>query len=351
MRICLYGMPSSGKTFILENIDFIDVFSGSHLLKKQNPDFDMKNDEEKNACRKELAKHLLTKDNFIMDGHYAFGDEIAFTEADGNLYDTFIYLYVKPEILRKRMEQSEKNQKYLKYDINIWQQTEIDKLREYCHKNEKDFYIIDNPSAGYFEDVRIAVDFIKDVVNGFSCVSFAKKCANDILSQIGNENIVTLFDGDRTFINEDSSFTILDYKTDLFDGNFYTGFQSWRQFKDFQKIDFNLSSFPYVTINPSIKDNISETSFVLTSGHPIIWDAISKRTHTVCYSGNQISAETKYYIVKNLQKSGLEVIAFGDSMIDYYMLKQANQGYLVRKKDGSISKSLVERDIGGLILV
>ena len=333
MRIGLYGMPSAGKTSVLENIDFIDVFCGSQFLKKRNPDFDRKNSEEKNTCRKELAKHLLTKDNFIMDGHYAFGDEIAFTESDGNLYDTFIYLYVRPEILYKRMEQSNKNQKYLKYDISIWQQTEIEKLREYCHKNEKDFYVIDNPSAGYFEDVKIVTDFIKDVVNGYSCVSFAKKCANDILSHVGEEKTVTLFDGDRTIVNEDSSSAVLNYKTDLFDGNFYTGFQSWRQYKDFNHLDIKNDSALNVSFNDRILKQITRTSFVLTSGHPIIWTDISKRIHTVCYSGNQISAETKYYIVKLLQKYGLEVVAYGDSMIDYYMLKQANNIflYLIKK--------------------
>ena len=351
MRIGLYGMPSAGKTSILENIDFIDVFCGSQFLKKRTPDFDRKNSEEKNTCRKELAKHLLTKDNFIMDGHYAFGDEIAFTESDGNLYDTFIYLYVRPDILCKRMEQSDKNQKYLKYDISMWQQTEIEKLREYCHKNEKDFYVIDNPSVGYFEDVQIVIDFIKDIVNGFSCVSFAKKCANDILSHVGEEKTVTLFDGDRTFINEDSSSVVLNYKTNLFDGNFYTGFQIWRQYKDFNQLGKRIDSALNVTINDRILKQISGSSFILTSGHPMIWNIIAKRNKILCYFGSEMSAETKLYVVKHLHNAGKVVRAFGDSMADYYMLIQADEGFLMRKQDGNISKSLLYKELGGLIIV
>lgn len=351
MRIGLYGMPSAGKSFILENIDFIDVFCGSQLLKKRNPDFDIKNSEEKNTCRKELARYLLTKNDFIMDGHYSFGDEIAFTEADGNLYDTFIYLYIEPEILRKRMERSDKNQKYLEYDVSLWQKKEIDRLREYCHQNNKDFYVVDNPSAGYFEDIQIVTDFIKDVVKGFSCVSFAEKCANDILSHIKEEKTVTLFDGDRTFINEDSSSVVFDYKTDLFDGNFYTGFQSWRQQKDFQHYGKNIAFDFKVTINERIINNINNTSFILTSGHPAVWDFIANKSGLHCFSGDEISAETKLYVVKHLHNAGKEVRAYGDSMSDYYMLIQADKGFLMRKQDGNISKSLSNKELGGLIFV
>lgn len=64
-----------------------------------------------------------------------------------------------------------------------------------------------------------------------------------------------------------------------------------------------------------------------------------------------MSAETKYFITKFLQRAGKKVIAYGDGMIDYFMLKQAEQGYLVRRLDGSISQSLKEQDMEGLILV
>lgn len=77
-----------------------------------------------------------------MDGHYAFGDTIAFTEEEGNMYDVYLYLYIEPAVLRNRIKNSPKNQKYAQYDVEKWQRREIDGLREYCHKHNKDFYVV-----------------------------------------------------------------------------------------------------------------------------------------------------------------------------------------------------------------
>ena len=77
--------------------------------------------------------------------------------------------------------------------------------------------------------------------------------------------------------------------------------------------------------------------------------AISLRTHL--FYGTQMSAETKYYITKFLQAAGKTVVAMGDGMNDYYMLKQADIAYLIRKQDGSISRSLKNLDLEGLFLV
>ena len=40
MRLGLYGMPTAGKTYILDKIDFIDVIIGSKLLRSFDPYFD-----------------------------------------------------------------------------------------------------------------------------------------------------------------------------------------------------------------------------------------------------------------------------------------------------------------------
>ena len=64
-----------------------------------------------------------------------------------------------------------------------------------------------------------------------------------------------------------------------------------------------------------------------------------------------MSAETKLYITKMLQRAGKHVIAYGDGMNDYFMLKQADEGYLLRKQDGTLSRSLKGRDTEGLNIV
>ncbi len=350
MRIGLYGMPSAGKTYILDTIDFTTVFHGSSMLLNICPDFNQKDAIEKETVRKELADYLFKEKDFVMDGHYAFGDEIVFTEKDGCLYDVFLYLYISPSELKRRLGCSEKNRKYLKFDIEAWQKKEIEGLRDYCHDNEKDFYVLDNPPDNVFQDVSGIIKFIKAITEGYSCRGFAENCAKDILSSSVSDTII-LMDGDKTLTIEDSSSAVFGYKTHLFDGNFYTGYQAWKQRKEFNKYSFDdLKEMP-VSLNENVRKSITKDTYIITSGHERVWRFISDELRIPFFCGYEMSAETKLYIVKYLQRAGKKVIAYGDGMNDYYMLKQSDEGFLVKKKDGSISKSLKERDLEGLNLV
>lgn len=350
MRIGLYGMPTAGKTHILDRIDFLEVVVGSKLLRQYDPEFNNRDEAGREADRKAVAEIMMNKPEFIMDGHYAFGDEIAFTEEEGKMYDVYIYLYIDPQVLVQRMSASDKNQKYLKYDIAAWQQKEIEGLRDYCHRNMKDFYVVDNPPSNIFDDVQVIIDFIRDIKNGYSCLQFAKCCASDILSKCtGNE--IILLDGDKTLTIEDSSGKVLGYRTNIYDGNFYTGFQAWKQNREFEEYACpELKTMP-VNLNEKVVAALTEASFILTSGHKDIWRYIADQLNVSYYSGVQMAAETKLFITKYLQESGKSVIAYGDGMNDYFMLKQANKGYLVSKPNGALSRSLVNRDIGGMIIV
>jgi hypothetical protein len=350
MKVALYGMPGAGKTHILEMITFMEVISGSQLLRQCVPDFDQRDEAGRCEARRYLAALLASKSDFILDGHYAFGDEIAFTDSDGQLYDAFLYLYVDPATLRVRMAASSKNARYLQYNIEEWQRFEITQLRNYCHRAGKDFYVIDNPPCNVFEDVSLVVDFIHAVYNGFSCLSFAKSCAAAILRQ-SEEDTITLLDGDKTLTIEDTSGTVLDYKTNLYDGNFYTGYQSWRQAKDFHNLVCPPITYPPVHLREDILYRINGPAFILTSGHTDIWKNLSENLCIPYFCGPEMSADTKLFITKELQKNGKRVIAYGDSLNDYYMLKQANQGYLITKADGTVSRSLRGMDLEGLTIV
>ena len=349
MRIGLYGLPTAGKSFVLDHIKNLEVFSGSHLLKALSSNFYELSEQAKEKVRKNLALELKNKDNFIMDGHYSFGENVVFTKEDGQLYETFLYLYVSPEILLNRMQASSKNRSYLQYDIQKWQLFEIEALRTYCHENNKDFYVIDNPSGGYFSDISVILAFIDSILCGYSCVNYAK----EIAFKIDNVDTVSLIDGDRTFIREDSS-TTLGYKTNLFDGNFYTGFQAWRHHRDLAEYlcvtnDSNQSIEEMkFSPNENVIRKIEGTPVILTTGYSGIWKQIAKQKSIVLYYGAQMCSDTKYFITKFIQEKGSRVIAFGDSMNDYYMLKQADIGFLVLKQDGSVSSSLWGRNLEGL---
>ena len=343
-------MPTAGKTHILDQLDFIEVVVGSRLLREYDPNFDSRDEAGREQDRKAVAQLMMAKETFIMDGHYAFGDEIAFTEDEGKMYDMYLYLYVSPNTIKERMEASDKNRKYLKYDIAEWQNTEIAGLRKYCQDNGKDFYVLDNPPDNCFEDVSDIIEFIRGIVNGYSCAAYAKECADRILNKSKSDTIV-LLDGDKTLTIEDSSGTVFGYKTHLYDGNFYTGYQVWKQNEEFKQYSFDdLTEMP-VHFNETVKNAITEDTYILTSGHERIWRFIAKQLGLGFFYGTQMSAETKLFITKHLQAAGKRVVAYGDGMNDYFMLKQADEGSLIAKKDGSISRSLKGRDMEGLTIV
>ena len=316
------------------------------------PDFSDMSEDEESHIRKQLALQLRDKDKFIMDGHYSFGDNVVFTEEDGALYDTFIYLYVEPDILVRRMEDSIRNRKYLAYDIVKWQKFEIESLREYCHKNNKDFYVVDNPEKGLFPDISMVLEFIDSIVCGYSCVKYAR----DVVERISIREAISLVDGDKTLIMEDSS-ALLGYKTHLFDGNCYTGFQAWRhhqELTDFLRfIEYSCQPIESTNLNfnESVLGKISGDAVILTSGHFGTWKQIADKVGMSVFYGAQMSSDTKYFIAKFLQERGAFVTAFGDSMNDYYMLEQADTAYLVLKKDGTASSSLKGRNLEGFIHV
>lgn len=353
MHIGLYGLPCAGKTHILNKLDFIKVIQGSVTMKKWFPDFEDSDDKGKERIREQFAKRLVHEPNFIMDGHYSFGDTIVFTEADGRLYDVFLYLYIEPHILHERILASEKNRKYSEMDIERWQQNEINGLRRFCQEYEKDFYVLDNPPLGCFEDVTEPVAFIRAVFRGFSCVGYARNCARKIINKSNGYEDITLSDGDKTLSEKDTCNEVFYYTTDLFDGNFYTGYQTWRNAENIQRLTKSIEqetllSIDGIMLNKKVVDMLGGNSYILTCGSGVIWEKIGRNLHMDVLYGAQMSADTKYYIAKFLRASGKYVRAFGDSMSDYYMLREADEGFLVLKNDGMVSRSLRNSSLEGL---
>ena len=350
MKIGLYGLPSAGKTTLLEQIRFAPVRNGSRLLQELAPTFAGLPERARREVRRRLARTLQAEDGFVMDGHYAFGDTVVFTEEDGALYDAFLYLYVDPEVLRERMARSEKNRTYAALDLARWQRAEIEALRAYCHGHDKDFYVLDDPPQNCFADVTEPLSFLRAVWEGYSCVQFARACAAEILAE-DVRPAVTLTDGDRTLTEEDSSSAVFRYRTRLFDGNFYTGYQSWRQAKEFHAVEIPAQAALPVRFSPKILARLEPPVYILTSGHPEIWKRFAGQLRFRYFCGSPMSADTKGFIAKFLRQAGRTVTAYGDSLNDYYMLKQADQGYLITRPDGSVSRSLKGRDLGGITFV
>ena len=352
MKIALYGMPCAGKTTLLSSLSNARFVSGSDTLKKlSNNTFHSLSESEKYKIRIEYAAYLdtLSDEVIISDGHYSFLDDVVFTEADANVYDVFIYLYCPAKTLKERIRSSSKNERFAYLPVSRleqWQLFEIECLREECHKRCKDFYVInDNPTSDYFSH------FVEMIKNGYSSYGSAIELVEKIKKLFPSPCEISLVDGDKTLIKQDSFRVCGNHNTTVFDGNFYTGYQALRFTEETSGLQYNYDKLNGITINNIVYDKIKDSSYVVISaGIAELWNKITDRLKIKnVFASTQYSADTKYYAVKLLQKEGYKVVAYGDSKNDYYMLKSADIGYLYL--GNRLSRSLHNVDLAGVALL
>ena len=350
MRFALYGLPCAGKTTIFEGLTIPVIHGSTELNKMASGRFSDLPDAEKNALRIRYAEQLKARtDSFISDGHYSFLDDVAFTDADGELYDVFIYLYCEPEIISERLKSSDKNRRFAELSverIRKWQSFEIESLRTESHKRNKDFYVVKDITA---EELQA---FINSIENGFSSFGLAEDIANQIMHFYPQPCDIHICDGDKTIIEQDS-FRVCTggYVTHVFDGNYYTGYQALQFTNEVEKLSYDTAKLGTVDLNRRIFDRIADKNYViLSSGIKMLWKWLSERLALKnVIADTLISADTKYFVVKLLQEKGYTVTAYGDGRNDYYMLKQADKGYLYIGK--YLSRSLRDSDLSGISLV
>ena len=350
MRFALYGLPCAGKTTIFEGLTIPVIHGSTELNKMASGRFSDLPDAEKNAFRIRYTEQLKARtDSFISDGHYSFLDDVAFTDADGELYDVFIYLYCEPEIISERQKSSDKNRRFAELSvkrIRKWQSFEIESLRAESHKRNKDFYVVKDISADELQA------FIDSIENGFSSFGLAENIAIQIMHLYPQPCDIQICDGDKTVIEQDS-FRVCTggYVTHVFDGNFYTGYQAFMFTKEVENLSYDTEKLRTVDLNEAILDMVADKNYViLSSGIKMLWERFSERFALKnVIADTLISADTKYFVVKLLQEKGYTVTAYGDGRNDYYMLKQADKGYLYIGK--YLSRSLRDSDLSGIRLV
>lgn len=350
LKYVLYGLPCSGKTTLMNELS-IPVIHGSKILNDMlSGSFSQLSNDEKNKLRIEYTQMLSCRsDTFISDGHYSFLDDVVFTQNDGDLYDVFLYLYCEPKVILKRFQVSSKNSRFAylsEESIYKWQNYEIESLRSECHARCKDFYVVRDISS---DELQF---FICKINKGYSSYSIAVGIADKIMRNYPTPCEVHICDGDKTIITQDSFRLCTDnYVTNIFDGGFYTGYQSFAFSKETAGLDYNVNKLSDICINDTVYDMVRDKNYViLSSGITSLWERIASRLGLKnVVADTNISADTKYFVVRILQDNGYSVTAYGDGRNDYYMLKQADTGYLYI---GSyLSRSLRKTDLSGISLL
>ena len=354
MRIAIYGLPSSGKTTLIEKIPNVRALCGRQELERlSGGEFSNMSEEDKRRIRIRYTEYLseLNDDVVVSDGHYSFVDNVVFTPNDGDIYDVIFYLYCNPAELKNRLAASEKNEKYSSLSeetIKQWQEFEIESLRAECHLRNKDFYVItdNNESTAFYH-------FFSEVVRGLSATDYAKSVATKICElypATENEEIV-LVDGDKTIIEQDSFRFCYDGKTKVFDGDHYTGYQSFLFSKELEDLGPIPDSIRDISLNEDVMNMLQGKRYViLSSGITSVWNKLKELWNfTEVIADPMISADTKYYIAKYIKTAGYRVTAIGDSKNDFYMLKEADIGYM--QIGNRISRSLLNANLDGLKLL
>lgn len=350
MKYVLYGLPCAGKTTLLSKLSIPVIHGSTELNRMASGNFKELSDDKKVELREKYAELLSQRnDSFISDGHYSFLDEVVFTEADGNLYDVFMYLYCGPESIAQRIRVSPKNERFSTLAverIRKWQNYEIESLRKECHNRCKDFYVIHEATSTDLQE------FIEKIENGFSSYALATNIVDRITSIYSAPCELHIVDGDKTIIEKDSFMASTDnYITHVFDGNFYTGYQSLKFTQEIETLKYNTDILAELSLNDAVFSKIADKNYiVLSSGIPFLWDKLSE-IHGLknVIANTLISADTKFFVVRLLQSKGYRVISYGDGKNDYYMLKQADIGYLYI---GSyLSRSLRDADMKGICLI
>lgn len=243
---------------------------------------------------------------------------------------------------------SEKNAKFAGESIESlrqWQEFEINNLREECHRRNKDFYVVSDNE----EEQNKFFDFLSLLREGFSSYDLAIDICNQIMEQFNKQDILYMVDGDKTIIIQDSYRFCCNGKTKIFDGDFYTGYQSFLFEKELQTASIDKSKIAEITINNEVYDIVASNNYVvLSSGIKDLWSDIAnaKNLGTI-FASPYISADVKYYVVKQLREHGYTIFAYGDSKIDLYMLREADKGFLYIGK--RISRSLKNESLSGLV--
>ena len=277
MKIALYGMPCAGKSTLMDRITDAKVINGSQELRRIcGGSFLELSEEEKHQVRIKYTEYIngLNDEIIVSDGHYSFMETVAFTEADGELYDIFIYLYCSPENLKERYALSEKNGKFAGESIESlrqWQEFEINNLREECHRRNKDFYVVSDNE----EEQNKFFDFLSLLREGFSSYDLATDICNQIMEQFNKQDILYMVDGDKTIIIQDSYRFCCNGKTKIFDGDFYTGYQSFLFEKELQTASIDKSKIAEITINNEVYDIVASNNYVvLSSGIKDLWRVV-----------------------------------------------------------------------------
>ncbi|KAJ5110331.1 hypothetical protein NUU61_001588 [Penicillium alfredii] len=401
MVIGLYGLPGSGKTFILDHLrqtldrSLFTLYEGSEVISTVTPGglkaFQHLEEHEKNARRREAILRVRSECSHssktaLVTGHFMFwkDDEdtgqVVCTESDLATYTHILYLDTAVEVIINRRQEDEKRfRPTTSIDhLSRWQKYERDQLRRSCYHREILFINLSSHLS--------AADKITDLVKSFHLHteeynrSYALKLLDQFIShQLERPETVLVLDADKTIAAADGgamfweqlndpekTFSRKNPLQDLFSGPLGYSYSSFSQATmlneevadnaRFEELCQHVASritlhAEFSSLLAMLRAHRHICAIVVTCGIGRIWEIVLQNENlselAQVFGGGRIEngliitpSLKKDLVLRLRQTYNAYTWSFGDSPVDLEMMQEADEAIVVTGEQTTRSKSM-----------
>ena len=399
----LYGVPGSGKTFLLNQLKqelgqthFV-FHEGSKMIATVVPGgldaFQNMEEQEKTHWRQRaidtIGKNCVDSGQVaVVAGHFMFWSQEqefglpVYTRNDLHVFTHILYLDTPAELIAQRcLDDTEKRRTPTSAShLRKWQQEEKTQLRHLCRHHGILFLLI-APCPTLLKEISILLHDFRYHNEQYNLSQAEKRLDDAFVASKGQLETMLVMDADRTLATEDTGALFwervsksrpLEYEPStlkvLFGGPLGHSYTAFRQAvllyeetsndHDFDALCRDVASA--VTMHPDIVSLLQLVAeqehvgaVVITCGLRIVWDKVLEREGLSgkvkvvgggrIADGFVVTAEVKAALVARLREAhNLYVWAFGDSPQDLKMLRKADRGVIVVGEEHARSKTMDE---------
>ncbi|TAQ88885.1 hypothetical protein B7494_g2812 [Chlorociboria aeruginascens] len=395
----LYGVPGSGKTFLLDQLkqelkqEYFAFYEGSQMIASIVPgglDAFKELEEREKVHWRQVAIDIIGNECAnsgnvgVVAGHFMFWLEeeeaggLVYTQNDLDTFTHILYLDVPAELVaQRRLDDTERSRPSASVThLRKWQQAEETQLRRLCCHHGILFSLVSPHPTLLNKATKLLRDFSHHSEN--HNLSYAKIRLDEVLvAGQGQLETVLVMDADRTLAAEDTgalfwkrisslrggSDKYYPLKT-LFNsplGYSYTAFRQatllYEETTDDQEFDalcqdvaLGVAMYPqFVSLLKMVAKQEHIRAVIVTCGLRRVWDKVLEREGLSkvvkvigggrIADGFVITAAVKAALVSRLRDAHkMYVWAFGDSPLDLEMLSKADQAIVVVGKEQTRSK-------------
>lgn len=396
----LYGVPGSGKTFLLSQLrqspgsEHFAFYEGSEVIANLVPgglgEFQKLEEPEKQHWRgiaienigKECASNRLVA---VVAGHFMFWPEKeaecpVYTAKDLLIYTHILYMDVPPKLVaQRRLDDIKRSRPSTSVDHLLkWQQAEKTQLRNLCHRHGILYTVVSSHLMPLNKILTLLDDF-RQHTEEYNLSQAEKRLEEVLIAGEKQLETVLVMDADRTLAAEDTGALFWERVSQfqatapgdsplksLFSSSLGYSYKAFRQAtllyeetandQEFDDITQDVASA--VTMYPEFVSLLQMAAkqkhvgaVIISCGLRRVWEKVLEReglSETVKVIGGGriadgfvVTAAVKAALVARLQdKHQLYVWAFGDSPLDLPMLGKAEEAIVVVGEERTRSKTM-----------